>query len=134
VAGIAIKPTGNLDIAVDVQQVLYSDVASVANPLLPNLMQARLGDDGGAGFGWEDMTTLKGGVQLRAGEGWTWRAGYSYGEQPIPESEVLFNLLAPGVVEQHLTFGFSKLVKGSQEISIAITRALSKSVAGPNPL
>jgi long-chain fatty acid transport protein len=134
VAGIAIKPTGNLDIAVDVQQVLYSDVASVANPLLPNLMQARLGDDGGAGFGWEDMTTLKGGVQLRAGEGWTWRAGYSYGEQPIPESEVLFNILAPGVVEQHLTFGFSKLVKGTQEISLAITRALSKSVTGPNPL
>ena len=86
-----------MDIAVDVQQVLYSGVASVGNPLLPNLMQSPLGTDGGAGFGWEDMTTIKGGVQLRAGEGWTWRAGYSYGSQPIPESEVLFNILAPGV-------------------------------------
>ena len=37
VAGIAVKPTENVDIAVDVQQVLYSGVASVANPLLPNL-------------------------------------------------------------------------------------------------
>jgi len=65
---------------------------------------------------------------------WAWRAGYSYGEQPIAASEVLFNILAPGVIEQHLTFGFSKLVKGTQEISLAITRALSKSVTGPNPL
>jgi long-chain fatty acid transport protein len=50
VAGIAIKPTENVDIAVDVQQVLYSGVASVANPLLPNLMQSPLGTDGGAGW------------------------------------------------------------------------------------
>ena len=134
VVGIAIKPTENVDIAVDVQQVLYSGVASIANPLLPNLMQSPLGTDGGAGFGWEDMTTIKGGVQLRAGEGWTWRTGYSYGSQPIPDREVLFNILAPGVIEQHLTAGFSKVVKGSQEISLAITRAFSKKVTGPNPL
>jgi len=134
VAGIAIKPTENVDIAVDVQQVLYSGVASVSNPLMPNLMQSPLGTDGGAGFGWEDMTTVKGGVQLRAGEGWTWRAGYSYGSQPIPDKEVLFNILAPGVIEQHLTLGFSKLLKGTQELSLAVTRAFSKKVKGPNPL
>ena len=39
VAGVAIKPMENLDIAIDVQQVLYSGVASIASPLLPNLMQ-----------------------------------------------------------------------------------------------
>lgn len=133
-AGIAIKPTENVDIAVDVQQVLYSGVASVSNPLLPNLMRAALGSDGGAGFGWKDVTTVKDGVQLRTSEGWAWRAGYSYGKQPIPTSEVLFNILAPGVMEQHLTFGFSKLVKDKQEISLAITRAFSKRVTGPNPL
>jgi long-chain fatty acid transport protein len=134
VAGIAIKPNEKVDIAVDVQQVLYSGIASVGNPLLPNLMQAALGADGGAGFGWEDMTIVKGGVQLRAGEGWTWRTGYSYGKEPIPESEVLFNIIAPGVIEQHLTFGFSKLVKDTQEISLALTRAFSKKVTGANPL
>lgn len=134
VVGIAIRPTEDLDIVFDVQQVLYSDVTSIANPLLPNLMQAPLGNDAGAGFGWEDMTTFKGGVQLRTGDSWTWRAGYSYGEQPIPDSEVLFNILAPGVQEQHLTFGFSRLVKGTQEISIAIMRSFSKQVTGANPL
>ena len=116
------------------QQVLYSDVASVGNPLLPNLMQAPLGSDGGSGFGWKDVTTVKGGVQVRTGEGWTWRGGYSYGEQPIPTSEVLFNILAPGVIEQHVTLGFSKLVRGTQELSLGLTRAFSRKVTGPNPL
>ena len=134
VVGIAVKPTENVDIAVDVQQVLYSGIASVAKPLLPNLVQAALGNDGGAGFGWEDMTTVKGGVQVRTGGGWTWRGGYSYGSQPIPANEVLFNILAPGVIEQHLAVGFSKLVRETQEISLAITRAFSKRVTGANPL
>jgi long-chain fatty acid transport protein len=134
VAGIAIKPTQKVDIAIDVQQVLYSNVASVSNPLLPNLVQTRLGTDGGAGFGWKDVTTVKGGVQLRAGEGWTWRAGYSHGGQPIPSSEVLFNILAPGVIEQHLTFGFSKMISKTQEISFAAMRAFSHAVKGANPL
>jgi long-chain fatty acid transport protein len=140
-AGIAIKPTENLDIALDVQQVLYSGVASVSNPLLPALGACGQGDRSvclgtppGSGFGWEDVTTIKGGLQLRAGEGWIWRAGYSYSSQPIPESEVLFNILAPSVEEQHLTFGFSKLINGTQEISLAVMRAFSNGVKGPNSL
>jgi long-chain fatty acid transport protein len=132
-AGIAIKPTDRFTIALDVQQTLYSDIASVGNPLLPNLVQAPLGADGGAGFGWEDVTTFKGGLELKTAGDWAWRAGYSYGEQPIRESEVLFNILAPGVIEQHLTFGFSKIFSG-KEITLAVTRAFSKSVVGPNPL
>jgi long-chain fatty acid transport protein len=134
VAGIAVKPTESLDVAIDVQQVLYSGVASVSHPLLPNLMQSPLGTEAGSGFGWEDMTTVKAGVQLRTGQSWTWRAGYSYGGQPIPDSEVLFNILAPGVIEQHLTFGFSKLFNGTQELSLAVTRGFSKKVRGANPL
>lgn len=134
VAGVAIKPTEDLDIAVDVQQVLYSGVASVGNSLLPNLTQAPLGSASGAGFGWQDMTTVKVGAQLRTAGDWTWRAGYSYGRQPIRSSEVLFNILAPGVMEQHVTLGFSKLIGATQEISLAIMRAFPHGVSGGNPL
>jgi long-chain fatty acid transport protein len=134
VAGIAIKPTPNVDLLADVQQMRYSEVASVANTLLPNLMQAPLGTESGAGFGWQDMTTYKFGVQHRAGPGWTWRAGYSYGRQPIPSSEVLFNILAPGVEERHAAAGFSKAIGRGQELSLAVTRAFSNRVSGTNPL
>ena len=36
--GFAVKPTPAVTIAVDVQQIYYSDVDSIANPMLPNLV------------------------------------------------------------------------------------------------
>jgi long-chain fatty acid transport protein len=132
--GVAIKPTESAAILFDVQQIYYSEIKSVGNPLLPNLASARLGEPGGAGFGWRDMTTYKFGGQFQAGDAWTWRVGYSFGEQPIPSSEMLFNIIAPGVIEQHLTFGFSKKVGGKQEVSFALMHAFSHAVDGPNPL
>ena len=132
-AGIMMGFTG-MGIAIDLQQVYYSDVASIANPLLPNLQEAQLGDSAGAGFGWQDVTTLKIGAWYMTNAGWMFRAGYSQSDQPIPESEVLFNILAPGVIERHLTFGISKPVGDDKELSFSVTRALSNSVSGPNPL
>jgi long-chain fatty acid transport protein len=122
-----------MGLAFDVQQMMYSDIKSVGNPMLPNLQRARLGEANGAGFGWKDMTVFKGGIYFQTSGGWTWRAGYSNGKQPIPQSEVLFNILAPGVIEQHLTLGFTKAL-GDKEIDFAITRAFSKTVSGGNPL
>jgi long-chain fatty acid transport protein len=140
VVGVAIKPTRNVDIAVDYQRMLYGDIPAIANPMMPALggcmmgqAAACLGGSEGPGFGWQDMGVIKLGLQLRSGNGWSWRAGYSYGEQPIPGSEVLFNILAPGVIEQHVTAGFSKAF-GTQEISFAVMRALDNTVSGPNPL
>jgi long-chain fatty acid transport protein len=47
--------------------------------MLPTLATSLLGLEDGAGFGWQNMTTYKTGVQYRAGGGWTWRGGYSFG-------------------------------------------------------
>ncbi len=134
VVGVAVKPNAKLDVAFDVQQVRYSEINAVGDPMLPNLMTASLGSEKGAGFGWHDMTTFKTGLQYRAGGGWTWRGGYSYGNQPIPSSEVLFNILAPGVIAQHATFGVSKGLGQGKTLNVAVTRAFAKSVTGPNPL
>ena len=101
--GVAIKPVESFTVAFDVQKIYYSDTESIGNPMLPNLMTARLGDDGGAGFGWNDVTAYKFGLQWAASPTLVLRAGYAYAKQPIPESEVLFNILAPGVIEQHVT-------------------------------
>jgi long-chain fatty acid transport protein len=97
-------------------------------------MSSPLGTDGGAGFGWNDVTTVKAGLQWRAGKTWTWRAGYSIGDQPIPTSETLFNILAPGVVEQHLTAGFSREVGKGKAFHLSIMRALKGEVSGSNVL
>jgi long-chain fatty acid transport protein len=117
----------------DYQEIFYSDAASVSNPFLPNLAQARLGDDGGAGFGWQDMEVVKVGYQWGSGA-WTWRLGFSTTDQPIPPSEVLFNILAPGVMEEHFTFGFTKAMGNGREFNFALMHAPAVSVSGPNPL
>jgi len=132
--GLAYTPMTGLTLAFDVQEIYYGDIKSINNPLLPNLMTALLGDDNGAGFGWDDMTIYKIGVQWQSSPEWTWRAGYSIGDQPIPSSEVLFNIIAPGVIEQHITAGFTKAIGSNQELSAAVMHALSHSEQGKNPL
>jgi long-chain fatty acid transport protein len=132
--GIALKPSECLTFAFDVQEIMFSQTESIGNPMLPNLMTARLGDDGGAGFGWRDVTAYKAGVQWALSKDVVLRAGYAYARQPIPESEVLFNILAPGVIEQHVTIGATANASGKTKVNLAIVKALSKTVAGPNPL
>lgn len=134
VVGVAIKPTPRVALALDVQGIRYSEVASIGNPMLPNLMSSPLGAANGAGFGWKDMTMVKTGVQYSGPAGWTLRGGYSYGAQPVPESEVLFNILAPGVIEHHVTAGLTKELGPKKAFHASIMRALSTSVTGTNPL
>ncbi len=134
-AGIAVAATDHVTFVFDVQETLYSEVASVGNPMLPNLAMAPLGADGGAGFGWDDMMTYKAGVQVATAGDWTWRFGFSTGDQPIAPSEVLFNILAPGIMEEHFTVGFSKLLgSGNRSLNVALMHASSVSVRGVNPL
>ncbi|MBP7678170.1 MAG: outer membrane protein transport protein [Thermoanaerobaculia bacterium] len=133
-AGIAVFPAKGWSIAADIQQIYYSEVGSVGNPMLPNLMQAPLGADGGAGFGWDDVTVYKLGVQWEATPSWTLRAGYAHCTQPVQESEVLFNILAPGIVQDHVTVGVSKLLSPKSALHVAVTRAFSQTVSGANPL
>jgi len=135
VAGIALKLTDNVTWAVDVQEIYYTDIASVSNPLLPNLVVAPLGSDNAAGFGWQDITVYKTGILWETDNDWTWRFGFSTTDQPIPDSEVLFNILAPGVVEEHYTFGFTRdLSSGHRALSLSLMYAPSVTVSGPNPL
>lgn len=133
-AGVAFKPASAVALAFDVQRINYSECNSVGNKLMPNLMTSQLGAENGAGFGWKDVTVFKGGVQWQPRNDWMLRAGYSKGKQPIPSSEVLFNILAPGVIEQHATFGFTKTLANQNEISFALMHGFSKSVSGANPL
>ncbi|GAB4380272.1 MAG: hypothetical protein Kow0042_30270 [Calditrichia bacterium] len=144
--GVAVHATPLITVALDMQQIMYSDIKAVANPMdltanspmlpdgSPNPNFKPLGHEDGWGFGWEDMTVYKLGVQWKAIPGLTFRAGYSLTEQPIPESEVMFNILAPGVIENHATFGFSKTLLPTLQLHFALTRAFSNSVTGANPM
>jgi long-chain fatty acid transport protein len=133
-AGIAVRPVAPLTVTVDVEQIFYSGVRSIANAMLPNLVQAKLGDTNGAGFCWNDTTTTKIGLEYVMSRDWTLHAGYSHGNQPIESTELLFNILAPGVIENHATFGISWGPWSGKEVHLTVVRAFSNSVSGPNTL
>lgn len=132
-AGFAFTP-GDWKFLVDVKQILYSGIKSVANPLLPNLMTTKLGTDGGAGFGWKDIFIFKYGMVYSGFCGWDLMAGYSIGQNPISDTEVLFNILAPAVIENQLTLGITKKLANKQEVTVAFMYAFENSVKGKNPL
>ncbi len=132
--GLAWDINKNFTTAFDVEYIRYSSVSSVGNSITPNLFTAQLGNNTGAGFGWRDMTVYKFGTQWKQDQNWTWRAGVSYGAQPIPSSQVLFNILAPGVQEWHLTTGFTRALTDKDDLNFAFMFSPGKTVSGPNPL
>ena len=123
----------NYTVALDYQRINYSDVQSVGNPMLPALMSSQLGTDGAAGFGWQDMDVIELGFAIDGSSDNTYRFGVSYAEQPIPDSEVLFNILAPGVQEWHFTAGYEFGVD-DVDYAFALMYSPSKEVKGKNPL
>ena len=86
------------------------------------------------------MTVYKLGLQWDRTEQWSYRFGYSYGEQPIAESlnpmlsSVTFNILAPGVIEQHATFGFTYTFANQSELDFSLMYAFENDVTGVNSL
>jgi long-chain fatty acid transport protein len=145
--GFAIDTSDRSTLLFDIQYIMYGSIKSIANPMMPAYFNCFgqktanpagsypecLGGDEGIGFGWKDMTIFKLGYQWESANDWTWRLGYSYGRQPIRSTDVMFNILAPGVVEHHFTGGFSKKI-GDGVLSLAAMYAPEKSVRGPNPL
>jgi len=139
--GLAWNPVQKHTFTFDVQRIMYSDVDSIANPVA-NLfscppgpdIESCLGGDNGAGFGWDDMTVYKLGWQYEPNNLWTLRLGYSHTEQPIDGADVIFNILAPAVVEEHYTVGLTRKIGKDQEINFAAMYSPKKSVDGPNPM
>lgn len=128
--GIAIKATPALTVALDVVEIKYSDIKSIANPISNLFLGNPLGSKNGPGFGWDDMTVFKLGVSYEYSKNLTLRAGYNHGSQPIPTSQTLFNILAPGVVEDHLTLGATWTLANKDEVSVSYMHAFSKKVKG----
>jgi len=132
--GLAWKATQDLTVALDYQRINYTDVAAVSNPgPRTGADVALLGTDNGPGFGWKDINVFKLGVQYNMGD-MSLRAGWNHGDQPIPTAdEGLFNILAPGVVQDHLTLGFTNRLSKTSEINIAYMRAFSNTVTSTIP-
>jgi len=149
--GLAVKATDKLTIAADYQKIYYSEIASVGNKgpnaadpsnFFPPGCQAlpdgtntcMLGRDDGMGFGWKDADVYKIGFNYDYNSNWSFRAGYNYSKAPMPDDQILFNFLAPAVVEHHATLGLSYRPSKNIEWSANYMHAFKNTVKGPTAL
>ena len=128
--GLNYQLTPALSLATDYLRINYSDVDSVGNGLEPLFAGNRFGTDQGPGFGWHDINVYKISTTYQATDKLTLRAGYSYNDQPVANDQTFLNILAPGVVQQHVSLGATWKIDQQQKISLAYTHALEESVKG----
>ncbi len=129
--GIAFKARPETIFAADYQVIKYGEVAAIANTLTAG---GPLGANNGMGFGWTDVSVLKLGVSHALSDKLTVRAGYSHNTQPIPTSQTMFNILAPGVVQDHLTLGATWTLSDQNELTVGFMHAFEQKVDGPGAI
>jgi len=125
--GISVKATPKLLLALDYQRINYSGVNSVGNP---STNMAPLGTSNGRGFGYDDVDVVKLGVEYGYSDKLTLRAGYSHTNNPISSRDVTFNIIAPAVIQDHATLGFSYALDKQSEITMAYMHAFENDTNG----
>jgi long-chain fatty acid transport protein len=143
--GLAFKATPKLTIAADYQRIYYNKVKSVGNPSNqpncnpmvnfptgPGVGPDCLGASGSSiGFGWQNVDALKIGVEYQWSSALVLRAGYNKSDNPITPRDITFNILAPGVIEEHVTLGFTYSLSKTTELTMAYMHAFENSISGP---
>ena len=134
--GVALEPAKDWMVALDYERINFTDAKSVGNPSALLLQcaggdrTACLGGSNGTGFGWHDVDVFKLGVQYRVDPTLTVRAGYNFSQNPIHPEDVTFNILAPGVVKNHVTMGATWSADRASAITVAAMYAFTNDVKG----
>lgn len=129
--GFVVRPTDKIDVAFDVMHVLYSEVEAIGSPI-ERLSDSDgfLGDNNGAGFGWDDQTVYKLGMKYKVKADLDLSIGVNYGDAPMPSDQLLFSTLAPAVTEWHLGLGATYRPSKNTEWSIAYLHAFENTESG----
>lgn len=139
-AGLSFKVNDRFTAAFDINYIMYEDVAAVAN-IGPNTIgnlypvdkaTNALGSPAGLGFGWTNQTVYKLGLSYKYTDKWTVRGGWNYAKSPINEKhEIIFNIVAPAVVQNHLTLGATYKYSKATELSFSYVHAFEFKQNGP---
>lgn len=126
-AGIAYQATPQTLVAADVVKIDYSKVDAIGNSPANGLP---FGATDGPGFGWEDQTVYKVGVKHQLNDGLALMAGYNRGDSPVGSDVTTVNVLAPAVVEEHISLGFEKKLTPKSKIVGSYVHAFENTVEG----
>jgi long-chain fatty acid transport protein len=83
------------------------------------------------GIGWRSTVAVAVGAQYRLTDALALRAGYSFNQDPISDSQAFFNVASPTILEHTLYLGASYDVTDAFSLSLAYAHAFQNSVSGP---
>jgi long-chain fatty acid transport protein len=86
---------------------------------------------GVSGLGWKSVFALALGAQYQLNEMMSVRIGYSWNENPIPESKTFFSLQAPSLQTNSLSLGTTMQLNKSIKMHVAWQHFFSNEIAGP---
>ena len=135
--GLAYSLSETMKIMLDYRHIFYSDVKSISNSgfCMASPPATRLGGSNGCGFHWRDTNTIKVGLEYQATNDLILRLGYAYTfPNPVRKQAVLFNTIAPGVIQHEITGGATWRVNANNDLDFAFMFAPKTKVTGPEIL
>ena len=122
--GVGLKPVERTTLALDVRWIDYQGTDGFKG--------SGFGPDGAVtGFGWRNIWVVGMGIQERIFGRTEVRAGYNYGQNPIPERLSFFNMPAPGIVQHHFAAGISQGVTETWSFDVTYTHGFENGITGP---
>lgn len=131
-AGMAIQATDKLLLAADLKWLNWSSaidqiIIKGSNPNQPDVPQNQALT---FNMNWSDQWVFALGAEYKLGDKQQIRAGYNYGKNPVPNSNL--TPLFPAIVEHHLTMGYSYSWP-SWQLNIAYEYGFNNSQTNNNP-
>ncbi len=132
--GLSFNLTPKLAVAADFKRIWYGDINALNNTNNVAFSQLsgekRLGGGDGLGFGWEDVNVFSIGLQYEYNSQWTFRGGFSNGEEPWKDVNTLFNILAPATIKNHASIGATFQFTKDSAIVASYTHAFENKIHG----
>ncbi|MDX2038193.1 MAG: outer membrane protein transport protein [Isosphaeraceae bacterium] len=117
--GVAYKGIENLLIDVDLRYFDYRNAALWGDSIASG------------GLNWKSIFAIAVGGQYRLSDRLTIRGGYLFNENPINESQTLFNVQAPGFVQHTMSLGASFRMNDNIVFSAGWVHAFRAEIEGP---
>ena len=117
-AGVSWDASPTVTLMFDYKRIFYSATATIGDPsTIPPL----LGTASGPGFGWRDVNVFNVAGEWRLTPKLSLRAGYAYSTNPVNSRDVVFNILAPAVMTNHISAGGGYKITENSTIDVAAT-------------
>lgn len=134
--GISFKASPSVTVAADYKRIDYAGIKSVNNPStnvgnavpITGYTIGSLGCDNCRGFGWDSVNVFKLGAEYQYNSNLILRVGYDRTDNPVQSRDVTFNMIAPGIVQDHLTAGFTYSLSKDSELTMAYMHAFKNSM------